>query len=250
VISDQGGVPVVPAMSRERWMALCFASGSTCFLIGPFPGYAGLVGDRADSVTFFLGSILFTAGGALQTYLAFPQRHLPGAGRAGWWAAIIQSAGTLFFNATTYRALSTALSSSEYNKLVWRPDALGSICFLVSGAIAYRASARRGWRPERGGRGWWEPSINLLGCIFFGISAIAGYVVPASGSTIDLAAANWNTSLGAACFLACALATLLTGRALEDDGTTDAINRAIAGLPTDQGFIEAAAAALAAGEED
>jgi hypothetical protein len=29
---------------------------------------------------------------------------------------------------------------------------------------------------------------------------------------IDLAAANWNTSLGAACFLACALATLLTGR--------------------------------------
>jgi hypothetical protein len=27
---------------------------------------------------------------------------------------------------------------------------------------------------------------------------------------IDLAAANWNTALGAACFLACALATLLT----------------------------------------
>ena len=27
---------------------------------------------------------------------------------------------------------------------------------------------------------------------------------------IDLAAANWNTSLGAACFLACAIATLLT----------------------------------------
>jgi hypothetical protein len=32
---------------------------------------------------------------------------------------------------------------------------------------------------------------------------------------IDLAAANWNTSLGAACFLACALATLLTGRTLK-----------------------------------
>ena len=28
---------------------------------------------------------------------------------------------------------------------------------------------------------------------------------------INLAAANWNTALGAACFLACALATLLTG---------------------------------------
>jgi hypothetical protein len=32
---------------------------------------------------------------------------------------------------------------------------------------------------------------------------------------IDLAAANWNTSLGAACFLACALATLRTGRTLK-----------------------------------
>jgi hypothetical protein len=29
---------------------------------------------------------------------------------------------------------------------------------------------------------------------------------------LDLAAANWNTSLGAACFLACALDTLLTGK--------------------------------------
>jgi hypothetical protein len=49
-------------MSRERWMALLFALGSTCFLIGPFPGYIDLVGPGADAVTFFAGSILFTAG--------------------------------------------------------------------------------------------------------------------------------------------------------------------------------------------
>ena len=163
-------------------MALCFACGSACFLIGPFPGFASLVGDRADSVTFFLGSILFTTGGALQTSLASTARHSPGVGRAAWWAAIVQSAGTVFFNVTTFRAMYTALSSSEYNRLVWRPDALGSICFLLSGAIAYRASARHGWLPRHGGPGWWEPSINLLGCVFFGIAAIAGYVVPSSGS--------------------------------------------------------------------
>ena len=196
-------------------MALCFATGSLCFLIGPFPGYAELVGDGADAVTFFIGSIFFTAGGALQSALAFPERRISAPGRAAWRAAIVQSAGTLFFNVTTYQAMYTALSSAEYNRLVWRPDALGSVCFLVSGAIAYRASPRRGWRSERGFGGWWEPAINLLGCIFFGISAIAGYVVPSTGSMLDLAAANWNTSLGAACFLACALATLLTGRTLK-----------------------------------
>jgi hypothetical protein len=107
----------------------------------------------------------------------------------------------------------TALTSPEYNKLVWRPDWRGSICFLVSGAIAYRASARHGWLPVRGGAGWWQPAVNLLGCIFFGISAVAGYVVPSTGSMLDQAAANWNTSLGAACFLACALDTLHTDRA-------------------------------------
>ena len=131
-------------MSRERWMALLFAGGSICFLIGPFPGYAGLVGDAADAVTFFVGSILFTLGGLMQTLLAAPERRLSGVGRAAWWAATVQSAGTLFFNVTTYRAMHTALSSSEYNRLVWRPDALGSICFLVSGAIAYRAAPRQG----------------------------------------------------------------------------------------------------------
>jgi hypothetical protein len=202
-------------MSRERWMALCFALGSSCFLIGPFPGYASLVGDAADAVTFFVGSILFTAGGLLQSWLAYPHRDASGAGPAAWRAAAIQSAGTLFFNVTTYQAMHTALTSSEYDRLVWRPDALGSVCFLISGVIAYRAAPRHGWRPVRGGAGWWEPAVNLLGCIFFAISAVAGYVVPASGSVIDLAAANWNTSLGAACFLACALATLLTGRTLK-----------------------------------
>jgi YrhK-like protein len=192
-------------------MALLFAAGSACFLIGPFPGYASLVGDGADSVTFFVGSVLFTCGGAVQTSLAFRERSSPGAGRSAWWAAVIQSAGTLFFNRTTFQAMHTALSSSVYNRLVWRPDALGSICFLVSGVIAYRASARSGWLPRRGGPAWWEPGTNLLGCVFFGISAVAGYVVPATGSMLDLAAANWNTSLGAACFLACAVGTLLTG---------------------------------------
>jgi hypothetical protein len=203
-------------MSRRRLMAFCFAVGSSCFLVGPFPGYAQLVGDSADAVTFFAGSILFTLGGALQSWLAWPERNNAGGGRAAWWAAIIQSAGTLFFNVTTYQAMHTALSSPEYDKLVWRPDWRGSVCFLVSGAIAYYASPRRrwhGWLPIRGEAGWWQPAINLLGCIFFGISAVAGYLVPSTGTMIDQAAANWNTALGAACFLACAIDTLHTDRA-------------------------------------
>ena len=43
-------------------------------------------------------------------------------------------------------------------------------------------------------------AVNLVGCVLFGVSAIASYVVPASGSILDLAAANWTTALGALCF--------------------------------------------------
>jgi len=187
-------------------MALFFAAGSACFLVGPFPGYEQLVGAPAAAVTFFVGSVLFTTGGALQVLLAWHED------RSAWWAAVVQSAGTLFFNATTFRALDTALGNSDYDRLVWRPDALGSICFLVSGVIAYRASPRHGLLPLRGAAGWWEPAVNLAGCVLFGIAAVAGYVVPSSGSVLDLAAANWTTAAGAACFLACALATLRSGR--------------------------------------
>jgi YrhK-like protein len=122
----------------------------------------------------------------------------------------VQSAGTLFFNVTTFAAMHTALTNPHYDRLVWRPDALGSICFLLSGVIAYAASQRRGWRPARGAPGWWQPGVNLLGCVFFAFSAVAGFVVPASGSILDLAVVNWTTALGAACFLACALPGLRT----------------------------------------
>ena len=183
-------------------MALAFAAGSACFLVGPFPRYINLVGPEADAITFFIGSVFFTAGGALEVSIAH--------GRAAWWSAVVQSAGTLFFNLSTFHALTTTLSNPQYNRLVWRPDARGSVCFLVSGVIAYVASPRRGWVPARGADLWWQPAVNLLGCVFFGISAVAGYVVPARGTMLDLAAANWNTCLGAACFLACAIGTLRT----------------------------------------
>jgi hypothetical protein len=48
---------------------------------------------------------------------------------------------------------------------------------------------------------WRIAVVNFAGCVFFGISAVAGYVVPETGDVLDLAAANVTTSLGALCFL-------------------------------------------------
>lgn len=196
-------------------MGAFFAIGAACFLVGPLVGYATLVGARADAFTFFVGSVLFTLGGLVQCRLASRERGSSAVGRATWRTAWVQSVGTLLFNFMTLQALSVALSSPKYNVLVWPPNALGSICFLISGAIFYLSSPRRGWLPERRHEGWWEPVLNLLGCALFGVSAVAGLVVSSSGTMVSAGTANWTTSLGAACFLACALAALSLGQTLK-----------------------------------
>src|SRR4051794_41914905 len=92
----------VPAL--ERWMAWSFAVGSACFLVGPFPGYADLVGERADAVTFFVGSIFFTAGGGPQTAPARADRPQTRARRAARGAGTIHSAGAPVFYLPTLLA--------------------------------------------------------------------------------------------------------------------------------------------------
>jgi hypothetical protein len=181
------------------WIGVLFAVGSVCFLVGPFPGFVELVGSRIDGIVFFVGSIFFTSAAALQ----YVEGGLYRPGGLDWWSNVIQLAGTLFFNVTTFTALQTGLDANEYDRLVWTPDWRGSICFLVSGALAYAVVRRARWT-----RDWWIAFVNLLGCIAFGISAVAAYVVPSTGSAIDLAAANAFTALGALGFLIGALLLL------------------------------------------
>jgi hypothetical protein len=161
--------------------------GSACFFIGPFPGFVQIVGSDADAAIFFAGSVFFTFAAALAL-------------REGTWSAAVQFAGTLLFNVSTFSALQDSLSTHQENRLVWAHDVFGSACFLVSGALAYGVA--RGARP---GREWKTAVVNLAGCVLFGVSALASYVVPSTGSMLDLAAANWSTALGALCFFIGAL---------------------------------------------
>jgi len=181
-------------MRSPRTIGLLFALGSVCFLVGPAPGYIQLVGSGADGVTFFVGSIFFTTASALQL-AATPRDE-----RADWWACVIQLAGTVFFNISTFDAMNEALDTAAEDRLVWTPDAFGSVCFLVASWLAY--GVQRHARPSTD---WWIAALNLAGSVAFGISAVAAFIVPSTGTELDLAAANWTTSLGAACFLAGAL---------------------------------------------
>ena len=178
---------------------MLFVAGSTCFLVAPVPGFAELVGQRVDAGVFFVGSLLFTSAATLQWLPVGAPRD------RDWWSSTWQLVGTVFFNATTFRALTTELGSSDYDRVVWRPDALGSLCFLVSGLLAYVAVAgslrRRPPRTTEAG----IATVNLAGCVAFGVSAAAAYVVPSTAEELDAALANTTTSLGALAFLVGAL---------------------------------------------
>jgi len=193
-----------------------FAVGSTFFAVGSVPGYASAVGAGADAATFFCGSLFFTTAAYLQFTGAgrpddaLPTRHpvawRPGSGTA--WAGAIQFAGTLWFNVTTFAATLRNLTVAQQNRWIWRPDALGSICFLVSSAIALAvvAAGTGWWRP--GSRDWKAAALNMLGSVAFGVSAVASYVVPDSGTVRNAKLVNLGTFVGAVCFLVAALVVL------------------------------------------
>ena len=173
-----------------RWIGILFAIGSTCFFIGPFPGFVRLVGAEADGIVFFVGSLFFTSAALLQALQSAGPDRLP---------TLIQFAGTIFFNVSTYRAMQSAINNSQVDRLIWAPEAAGSACFLVSGAIAYSSVRKLG--DDHRDAEWRIAAVNLAGCILFGISTIASYVVPSSGDVLDLAAANFTTAAGGLCFL-------------------------------------------------
>jgi hypothetical protein len=190
-------------MDRRRWMGLLFAVGSACFALGAAPGYVDLVGVAADGITFFVGSVFFTSAAALQ--------FLDAAGRRGsndWWASLIQLAGTLFFNLSTFDEMLEHLSAKQDDRLVWTPDAFGSICFLVASGLAWAAVVHGwwGWHPRV--RDWQVAGLNLAGSIAFGASAVASYVVPVSDQPRNATLMNLGTFVGALCFLAGALLLL------------------------------------------
>jgi hypothetical protein len=214
LLSRERGQGVWWAPRRASWwIGVLFAIGAACFLVAALPGFVELVGSAADGVIFFVGSIFFTSAATLQWLETInadpgptlPRRHLRLISfephRIDWWSSGLQLIGTVLFNINTFDAMQTGLDAQEYDRLVWTPDVIGSALFLVSGYLAYVEVCGAAWWTSNRTAEWRIAAVNLLGCIAFGISAVAAFWVPTSGSVVDLAAANSLTALGGLCFL-------------------------------------------------
>lgn len=196
------------------WIGLLFAIGSTCFVLGPVPAYESLVGGEATAVTYFVGSLFFTSAAYLSYLQVVRESDRRWFGwtphEMGFWATAIQLVGTLYFNVMTFLSL-FSVPDDLVNRVIWRPDAIGSLCFLIASAIAFAEAGHRWWSWRPGERDWHVTALNLWGSVFFGLSALGAYVTE-DGTELNAVVANGGTLLGAICFLVAALITMPEGR--------------------------------------
>ncbi len=202
------------------WIGILFSIGASCFAIGTLPSYLMTVGNTYDGLTFFAGSIFFTTAAFLQYLEATNTPHNPlnkkekfrfiawTPRRIGWWAAAVQFIGTLFFNLNTFNALHSDLSISQLTNLVWIPDAYGSICFLIAGLLAWMEVSHALWSWHPRSFSWNVAGLNMLGSIFFAISAVGAFVLPDTGLPLNVFLVNIGTFAGAVCFLIAAILLL------------------------------------------
>jgi hypothetical protein len=203
------------------WVAVLFAVGSLHFLVGAlaatWPGAAPAALRDATTVgwVFFVGSIFFTSAAWLQwlealnadvaTALEEGPRRWRWFGwcphNLGYLACAVQLAGTLLFNFNTADALIPALSWREQDLLIWTPNMLGSICFLVASYLAYAEVSHGGASFAPRSVSWWITVVNLAGSVAFQLSALDSFVGPRASSPEMLFWSTFYTAAGALCFL-------------------------------------------------
>jgi hypothetical protein len=128
--------------------------------------------------------------------------------RPGWVAAFVLLCGTLAFAISLVDAFLSGLSTGQVDRLVWAPEMVGCILFLLSGHIGIQEVCHGRFRFMTHSLGWWIVIVNQVGSWLFMLSGLAAFVRPVTGEVISVGLINWGTALGAACFSAAGLAQL------------------------------------------
>src|ERR1700712_4607217 len=161
-------------LTHQCWL---LAIGSAFFAAATVPGVAAVAGAGAANVLCFVGSWFFTSAAWIQLVRSQPE------GSVEWFSAAVQFGGTVLFNVSTGAAVWAHAILAE-RRLVWAPDATGSLGFLVSAVLGILAlTASVGWWMPTS-RDWQAQWINAIGCVAFGASAVGAFVY-VSGSTAD-----------------------------------------------------------------
>lgn len=196
--------------------ATAFVIGGSLFCAGALLAQAHVGGPRLAAAVFMVGGVFFTTGGYASVLQvanaprgADPDGVIRAAewrwwsiepGRLDWASAVALFVGTLYFGASLTAALLGDLTTAQLHRLVWSPEFIGCVLFLVSGHLALTEMHRDRPRGRRTDLGWWIVVVNQIGSALFMAAAVAAFVRPSTGDELAVGVANWATFAGAACF--------------------------------------------------
>ncbi|WMD03058.1 hypothetical protein [Streptomyces sp. FXY-T5] len=197
--------------------ATAFIIGGALFAVGAGIARFGSGDATTCASVYFAGGLFFNAGGYVSLLqVVNAPRHVPGGegrlvtlgwrwwsyepARVDWLSAFVLFAGTLVFAVDLLDSFLQGLSIQQINRLIWAPDVIGCVLFLVSGHLAFAEICHGRLCVRRRSLGWWIVAVNQLGSVLFMLSALVAFTRPSTGGPINAAIADWATLTGASCF--------------------------------------------------
>jgi hypothetical protein len=205
-------------LRRLNWVAACaFTLGGLLFALGAAVAQLGS-GDALSAASIYLiGGIWFSTGAyaSLLGAINAPRTVDPSGAltaeswrwwsyqpeRIDWLTTFVLFAGTLAFGVSLISSFFSGLDTRGMDRLIWRPEVVGCVLFLISGHLAMAEICHR-FRPCLRCRdlGWAIVAINQVGSILFMVSALAAFTRPETMTEVNVDIANWGTLTGALCF--------------------------------------------------
>ncbi|MFF8015825.1 hypothetical protein [Streptomyces sp. NPDC007929] len=197
--------------------ATAFVIGGALFAVGAGIAQFGSGDETTCASVYFAGGLFFNTGGYVSLLqVVNAPRHVPGGegrlvtqdwrwwsyepGRVDWLSAFVLFAGTLVFAVDLLDSFLQGLTVQQIDRLVWAPDVIGCVLFLISGHLGFVEICHGRLCVRRRSLGWWIVAVNQLGSVLFMLSAIAAFTRPSTGVLVDAGLADRSTGIGAACF--------------------------------------------------
>lgn len=201
-------------------ISILFMIGAFCFIAASAMSLQGIYSHFIINITYFIGSLFFTSAAYGQYLEAINaditnESHLHSKKREWIWFAfrahnlgylssLTQLIGTLLFNLNTFAGFYNYQHPITEDIIVWMPNLLGSILFLIASFFAwleiYQDSDIKAFQTTS----WWIVWSNNFGSLFFQISAIASFIL-INTQAINASLALQYTLFGGICFFIGAL---------------------------------------------
>jgi hypothetical protein len=105
--------------------------------------------------------------------------------RLGYWGALTQFIGTIFFTVAVISGLPGVISAGQWQlqqALIWTPQTVGSVFFVISSLIYMLEEQEEWWKMAWGRIAWHSGAWNLIGSIGFLLSAVFGFLANWEGN--------------------------------------------------------------------